>query len=94
MASLCLIAVPVILVIFVAENPLNLLHYPVIGISVWVFSLLFPTVTIVGLVKLIQAKSSKSSKLVYWHAVSVISACLFIALYLAYYNLLGFKLWA
>jgi len=94
MASTCFIAVPVIYVIFVTENPLNLLHYPVIGISVWVFSLLFPAVTIVGLVKLIQAKSSKSSKLVYWHAVSVISACLFIALYLAYYNLLGFKLWA
>jgi CubicO group peptidase (beta-lactamase class C family) len=94
MASICLIAIPVILAVFVVENPLNLLRYPAIGISVWVFSLLFPAVTIVGLVKLIQDKSSKSSKFVYWHAVSVISACLFIALYLASYDLLGFKLWA
>jgi CubicO group peptidase (beta-lactamase class C family) len=69
-------------------------RFPVIGISIFVLTLLYPLLSLISMGNLIKLRNTPFHKGVYWHSVTVTGAHLFLAVYFASYGLLPFNIWS
>jgi CubicO group peptidase (beta-lactamase class C family) len=78
----------------VSRTPVWVLgNYNISSVGVWLCTWLFAVFSVVGLVLAWRARWQPVHRAVYWHSLIVSLACCGLSLYLAYWHLIGIKLW-
>lgn len=67
--------------------------YNIDSVGIWLLTWLFAGFSVIGLVLAWRSRWQGISRGVYWHSLIVSIACSGLSLYLAYWHLIGIKLW-
>ncbi|HEV2388678.1 MAG TPA: serine hydrolase domain-containing protein [Candidatus Acidoferrales bacterium] len=67
--------------------------YNMYSVGLWLLTWLFAAFSVLGLVLAWRARWQGISRAVYWHSLIVSIACCGMTLYLAYWHMIGVKLW-
>ncbi|HVB33107.1 MAG TPA: serine hydrolase domain-containing protein [Patescibacteria group bacterium] len=90
LAGLSLLAVSLVL----AWTPVWVLGtYNMASVSIFLLTWLFAAFSVLGLLLAWPVQSRPASRMVYWHSLIVSGACFGLTIYMAYWHLLGIRLW-
>jgi CubicO group peptidase (beta-lactamase class C family) len=83
----------VLIPIMVGGDIQTLTRFPIIGLSIYVLSLLYSVTAILGLYQLFKQRDFGIRPAIYWHSAAARGAHLFVVGYLFSYSLLPFNIW-
>ncbi len=67
--------------------------YNMASVSIWLLTWLFATFSVLGLILAWPARWKPGSRAVFWHSLVVSAACFGLTIYMAYWHILGIRLW-